>query len=396
MVFGDLRLDQRIVDVLSSKGITEPTDIQRQTYTLAVSGNDVIGVSKTGSGKTLAFVLPVLSQILLTDKPFYTLIVTPTRELAQQISDCIALFEGLGVRQAVLIGGEPFSPQVDAINLYPHVVVGTPKRIVKHIEKTKNFKIAHVRKLVLDEADRFFEQDFGAELGAIAAALTQKNQALMFTATLTEKTSKLSTLFMRSPRCVGGAEQYEQVDTLRESVCIVPEKYKLTVLYNYLAREKHGAAIVFVAMCREAQKINAVLAELGLSSDCLHGSMSQSSREEVVKRFRASEFSVLVSTDLAGRGLDIPHVETVVNFDLPNTAKDYVHRVGRTARAGRGGCAVSFVTQYDMVALQSLEHVLKRRLPEQELRLHDGEPRVSEIYARMSVEVNEQMGKKRK
>lgn len=395
MNFADLKVDGRLVDILKARGITVPTEIQCKTYPLAANGHDVIGISQTGSGKTLAFVLPILNQVLSTDKPFHTLMIAPTRELTQQIAGCIAMFESLEIRWSVLVGGEPFNDQVTSINARPHIVVGTPGRIAKHVEKTKNFKIGSIRKLVLDEADRFFDQDFAEDLGVIASKLLRKNQTLMFTATITDKTERLSNLFMKNPRIVGNPQKYEGVETLTDSYSFIPEKYKITALCNYLKREDHGSTIVFVSMCRDAQRLDALLRELGLSSRCLHGNMLQPHREEVLRAFRASSFNVLVSTDLASRGLDIPHVDDIVNFDLPNSAKDYMHRVGRTARAGKHGSAVSFVTQYDLLGLQKLEFVLKRKLPEKKIELYSGNEAITEIYDRVSSELSEKNTKKR-
>lgn len=392
--FADLKIDSRIIKILKESGISTPTDIQSKTYPLAANGHDVIGVSQTGSGKTLAFVLPTVSQVLLSDKPFHTLIIAPTRELVMQTSSTLLLFESLGVRVATLVGGEIFSSQVNQINLHPHVIVGTPGRIVKHIEKTKNFKIGSIRKLILDEADRFFEQDFTSDLEKISEHLERKNQALMFTATLTDKTETLSKLFMRSPRVIGNTTRFEAVSSLKDYYAMVPDKYKNTVLVNYVRNNLQGSKIIFVAMCSTAQKISTLLLEFGISCACLHGGMAQIKREEIMQSFRREEFSILVSTDLASRGLDFPHVDDVVNFDLPTTAKDYMHRVGRTARAGKSGTAISFCTQYDIARLQKLEYVLKKRLEEKTLELYEDYDVITEAYDNISAEYNE--SKKRK
>ncbi|KAI5180587.1 ATP-dependent RNA helicase DDX47/RRP3, partial [Pancytospora epiphaga] len=273
MRFENLGIDKRVVEILNINRLFMATEIQSQTYKMAISGVDVVGVSKTGSGKTLAFLLPIINQILTSDKPYHTLIIAPTRELALQISDCISLFESLGIRHATLVGGGLFSSQVPALNNHPHIVVGTPGRIAKHILKTKNFKIGSIRKLILDEADRFFDQDFSEDLGVIASRLVKKNQALMFTATLTEKTKNLSKIFMRDPKIIGSFTKYECVETLKDSLVIIPEKYKLTVLCNYLKKcsESLSSVIVFSAMCRDSQRISELLKRMGLSSECLHG-----------------------------------------------------------------------------------------------------------------------------
>lgn len=396
MNFSDLKVDPRLIEILKTKNIETPTEIQRLTFPLAANGYDVIGVSQTGSGKTLAFILPLIDQILKCDRSFHTLIIAPTRELTQQISACVMLFESLGIRHSTLVGGEQFNAQVFSINKRPHIVIGTPGRIVKHITKTKNFRTEFFRKLVLDEADRFFEQDFTEDLQLIAERLGRKNQTLMFTATLTDKTESLSKLFMKAPRVIGtAAQKYECVETLDDCFSFMPEKHKLAVLCGHLRAEGHGSRIVFVSMCASAQKLAALLQALGLSCECLHGNMSQDKREAIIRSFRDEAFGILVSTDLASRGLDIPHVDEVINYDLPSTAKDYMHRVGRTARAGKAGSAVSFVTQYDVVRLQKLEFVLKRRLAEKCL----GQPaeceNITELFDQITADFNGKKSGKR-
>lgn len=396
MDFTALKVNTEILEILKSNGIETPTEIQTKTYPLAANGYDVIGISQTGSGKTLAFVLPIISQILASNKPFHTLIIAPTREVTQQIAECIQLFSSLGIRSAILLGGEPISTQATALTAKPQIVVGTPGRIAKHITKTKNFKIGMVRKLVLDEADRFFEFDFLDDLNLIAEKLVKKTQALMFTATLTDKTRSLAHLFMKSPRIVQVSEGYAPNTTLAEYFTLIPEKYKLTVLCNYMDSKRDLSAIVFVSMCTTVQKLTLLLKRSGISSECLHGNMPQPSRQAIIANFRERTFNVLISTDLASRGLDIPHVDLVINFDLPNTARDYTHRVGRTARAGKTGTAITFVTQYTVGKLQRLEYALKRKLPPMKLRCYDHSKEINERYEDVASEICESLQVRRK
>lgn len=389
MGFETLKVAPELVKILSNHNILVPTDIQSKTFPAAANGHDIIGVSQTGSGKTLAFLLPILQQTVLTDKPFFTLILAPTRELCLQIFQTLQIFESLNIRSALLLGGDNFNLQVSAINKKPHIVIGTPGRVVKHIEKTKNFKIERFRKLVFDEADRFFEMDFVLDLETILKKMTKKNQTLMFTASLTEKTKSLAGIFMRSPKIYGNYEITENVSTISESFALVPEKYKLTVLYNFLKERENVSIIVFVGLCSDSQKISLTLEKLGILCRYLHGKMSQDKRKETISKFRAEEFNVLISTDLAGRGLDIPHVEMVVNYDLPNCAKNYTHRIGRTGRAGKDGNAVSFVTQYDIESIQRLEHSLKRRLSTLDLNNYNDYDAVKEHYEEVNYEFNQ-------
>jgi len=389
MGFETLKVAPELVKILSNRNILVPTDIQSKTFPAAANGHDIIGVSQTGSGKTLAFLLPILQQTILTDKPFFTLILAPTRELCLQIFQTLQIFDSLNIRSALLLGGDNFNLQVSDINKKPHIAIGTPGRVVKHIDKTKNFKIERFRKLVFDEADRFFEMDFVLDLETILKKMSKKNQTLMFTASLTEKTKSLAGIFMRSPKIYGNYEITENVSTISESFALVPEKYKLTVLYNFLKERENVSTIVFVALCSDSQKISLTLEKLGILCRCLHGKMSQDKRKETISKFRAEEFSVLISTDLAGRGLDIPHVEMVVNYDLPNCAKNYTHRIGRTGRAGKDGSAISFVTQYDVESVQRLEHSLKRRLSTLDLKNYSDYDLVKEHYEEINYEFNQ-------
>ncbi len=363
MKFSELKLNNKIIELLCNKGITNPTEIQSQTYALCANGHDVIGISETGSGKTLAFLLPTVNQFILSEKTFHTLIITPTRELALQISEELNIFLPLGIRYATLIGGEMFSPQVESINKHPHIVIGTPGRIAKHILKNKNFKISRFRKLILDEADRFFENDFVSDLDLIAAKLEHKNQTLMFTATSTDKVEKLSKIFMKNPRIIGNNKVYEKVQTLEEFYIFIPEKYKITVL-KYFLKKNEGGTIVFVNMAINAERLVLFLKRYGYKCEGLYGAMPQTRRDDIIKRFRKFDFNILIATDLASRGLDISGIDKVINYELPTTAKDYIHRVGRTARSGKKGTAFSFVTQYDVPTFQKLEFLLKRKLVE--------------------------------
>lgn len=387
MSFNDLKLNPDLLKILNGMDIIEPTEIQRLTFPSACNGKDVIGISKTGSGKTLAFLLPILQQIMLSDKPFHALIIVPTRELAQQIADTLRSFESLNIRHALLSGGENFGTQVSSVNKKPHIIVGTPGRIVLHIQKNKNLRLDRIRKLIFDEADRFFEMDFVSDLEIIKEKLVKLNQALMFTATLTSKLKKLAGVFMRSPKIIGNENHTESLINILEYMVIVPEKYKLTCLFNYL-KSHSDSIILFVAMCSDSHKIGTTLQNLGLSCDFLHGKMPQTKRDDVIKRFRDQEFSILVSTDLASRGLDIPHVGLVVNYDLPDSAKLYVHRIGRTARAEKHGISVSFVTQYDVEKIQRIEIALNRKLEVEEYGNYNGFDDVKDAFSEVVAEFN--------
>lgn len=389
MDFKSVKLNDKVAEQLVARGIQGLTEIQKITFPAAANGHDVIGVSQTGSGKTLAFLLPIIQQIVLSNKPFHTLIIVPTRELAAQISDTLSIFAGLGIRSSLLLGGDDFNAQAKSLSERPHIVIGTPGRITRHIQKTKSFHIERIRKLIFDEADRFFEQDFATDLAIIAKRLKMKNQTLMFTATLTDRCRELANLFMRSPKIHILGENEPKIATLSEGFILVPEKYKLTLLYNYLSEQKTVPTIVFFALCSTSQRIGLTLAKLGISSVYLHGKIPQSRRSEIVSRFRKGEFNVLLATDVASRGLDIPDVGLIINYDLPGTSDIYTHRIGRTARAGREGEAVSLVTQYDVERFQRIEHCLKRKINTIDYKVYSDYERIRAVYEDVNVEFNQ-------
>ncbi|AFN83849.1 ATP-dependent RNA helicase [Encephalitozoon romaleae SJ-2008] len=364
MKFDELRVDESLIRICEGNGITKPTEIQEQVIPVILGGNDIIAVSQTGSGKTLAFVLPIVSCLLLKDRSFYCLIIAPTRELSSQIAECFNMFEETGLRVCLLVGGTSFNVQANQLSKHPHVVVGTPGRIAEHVLKTKSFRIERVRKLVLDEADRFFEQDFVDDLETIIRSLKEKRQTLLFTATMSDEISKLSNSILRNPKIIRVVEKYETVPTLKEYYIFIAMKWKNASLVELLEMNPGISVIVFVSMCITARVMSLALSKLGFHSEALHGELIQEKREETMRMFKESKFNVLVCTDVGSRGLDISHVDLVINFDVPKNGKDYIHRVGRTARAGRSGTAITLVTQYDVEQFQRMEFALKKSLEE--------------------------------
>ncbi|ADM12366.1 ATP-dependent RNA helicase [Encephalitozoon intestinalis ATCC 50506] len=364
MEFDELNIDDSLVQACQRNGITRPTEIQKQVIPMVLGGNDIIAVSQTGSGKTLAFVLPIVSRLLLKNRSFFCLVVAPTRELSSQIAECFNMFGSTGLRVCLLVGGTNFNLQANQLSKHPHIVVGTPGRIAEHILKTKSFKAERIRKLVLDEADRFFEQDFVEDLETIIRSLREKRQTLLFTATMSNEISKLSSSILIKPKTIRVVEGYETVSALKEYYFFTAMKWKSSALVEFLEMNPGASTIVFVSMCITARVMSLALSKLGFHSEALYGELSQEKREETMRMFKENKFSVLVCTDVGSRGLDISHVDLVINFDVPKSGKDYVHRVGRTARAGRAGTAITLVTQYDVEQLQRVEFVLKKSLEE--------------------------------
>ena len=300
-------------------------------------------------------------------QPLFGLVLAPTRELAYQISQA---FEALGslisVRCAVIVGGMDMVSQAITLGKKPHIVVATPGRLLDHLENTKGFSLRNLKYLVMDEADRLLDLDFGPILDKILKVLPHENRrTYLFSATMTSKVESLQRASLKNPLRVSiSTNKYQTVSTLLQSYMFFPQKDKDLYLV-YLLNEFAGqSAIVFTRTVNETQRIAILLRALSFGAIPLHGQLSQSARLGALGKFRARSRDILVATDVAARGLDIPSVDTVVNFDLPPDSKTYIHRVGRTARAGKSGHAISFVTQYDVEIWQRIEAALGKQLDE--------------------------------
>ncbi|MCJ1462210.1 ribosomal RNA processing protein [Pseudocyphellaria aurata] len=366
--FQDLGIIDSLCNACTALGYKSPTPIQSEAIPIALQGRDIIGLAETGSGKTAAFALPVLQALMSKPQAFFGLVIAPTRELAYQISQA---FEALGslisVRCAVIVGGMDMIPQAIALGKKPHIVVATPGRLLDHLENTKGFSLRGLKYLVMDEADRLLDLDFGPILDKILKVLPRERHTYLFSATMTSKLESLQRASLSNPLRISiSTTEYQTVSTLIQSYLFFPHKDKdlyLVYLLNELAGQ---SAIVFTRTVNEAQRLAILLRSLGFGAIPLHGQLSQSARLGALGKFRAGSKDILVATDVAARGLDIPSVDVVLNFDLPPDSKTYIHRVGRTARAGKSGCAISFVTQYDVEIWQRIETALGKKLKEQE------------------------------
>ncbi|KAH0616798.1 hypothetical protein JD844_028196, partial [Phrynosoma platyrhinos] len=331
---------QGVTDVLCETcdqlGWKTPTKIQVEAIPLALQGRDIIGLAETGSGKTGAFALPILQALLETPQRFFALVLTPTRELAFQISEQFeALGSSIGVQTAVIVGGIDMMAQSLALAKKPHVIIATPGRLIDHLENTKGFNLRALKYLVMDEADRILNMDFETEVDKILKVIPRDRKTFLFSATMTKKVQKLQRAALKDPVKCAVSSKYQTVEKLQQYYIFIPSKFKNKRL----------------------------------------GSLN---------KFKAKARSILLATDVASRGLDIPHVDVVINFDIPTHSKiederkfvlsdcllvienervDYIHRVGRTARAGRSGKSITFVTQYDVELFQRIEHLIGKKLP---------------------------------
>ncbi|XP_074269526.1 DEAD-box ATP-dependent RNA helicase 10-like [Silene latifolia] len=399
--FKELGVCDALVEACTALGWTTPTKIQRDSIPHALQGKDIIGLAHTGSGKTAAFALPIIQALLeaKTATPFFGLVLAPTRELAIQIADQFeALGSGISLRTAVLIGGVDMNQQQLALAKRPHIVVATPGRLMDHLTNTKGFSLRTLKYLVLDEADRLLNEEFEKSLDDILKEIPPERRTYLFSATMTKKVKKLQRACLKNPVKIESASKYSTVDTLKQQFCFIPAKYKDCYLL-YVLMELSGSSMVFTRKCDTTQVLALMLGNLGLSAVPINGNMTQEKRLGALNKFKAGECNILIATEVASRGLDIPSVDMVINYDIPSNSKDYIHRVGRTARAGRTGVAISLVNQYEIEWFKQIENLIGEKLPkhpaeeEEVLVLLE---RVTEAKRIAHMKIKESGGSKRK
>ncbi|KAF9438317.1 ribosomal RNA processing protein [Entomortierella beljakovae] len=363
--FKDLGLMQPLVDACEQLKFKEPTEIQRESIPWSLQGRDIIGLAQTGSGKTAAFALPILQALWNNPSPLFACVMAPTRELAVQISETFeSLGSTIGVRCCVIVGGMNMMAQSIALSKKPHVIVCTPGRLQDHLENTKGFSLRTLKYLVLDEADRLLDMDFGPIIDQILKVIPKERNTFLFSATMTTKVAKLQRASLNNPVKVEVATKYSTVATLLQYYLFFPFMHKDCYLVYLLNELAGNSTIVFSRTCDDTQRLTYLLRNLGFPAIPLHGQLSQEKRLGALNKFKSGTRNILIATDVASRGLDIPSVDIVLNYDLPNNSKDYIHRVGRTARAGRSGKSFTFLTQYDVEVYQRIEQALGKQLPE--------------------------------
>ncbi|XP_017785599.1 PREDICTED: probable ATP-dependent RNA helicase DDX47 [Nicrophorus vespilloides] len=341
-----------------------PSKIQREAIPLALEGKDIIGLAETGSGKTAAFALPILQALLECPQRYFALVLTPTRELAFQISEQFeALGSAIGVKCAVIVGGMDMMSQAIILAKKPHIIIATPGRLIDHLENTKGFNLRSLKFLVMDEADRILNMDFEVEVDKCLKVIPRDRRTFLFSATMTKKVNKLQRACLKEPVRVEVSTKYQTVEKLLQYYVFIPVKFKDVYLVHLLNEMAGNSFIIFCGTCNNTIRAALMLRNLGFTAVPLHGQMSQNKRLAALTKFKAKNRSILICTDVASRGLDIPHVDVVINFDIPTHSKDYIHRVGRTARAGRSGKAITFVTQYDVELYQRIEELIGKKLP---------------------------------
>ena len=351
MKFADMNIDKRIQKALLEMKFYEPTDIQEKSITLALQGKDIIGQAMTGSGKTAAFGVPLV-QGVEQKKGVQALVMTPTRELAVQVSDELKKFSRhclLGV--AAVYGGVSIEPQISALQR-SEIVVGTPGRILDHMQRG-TLRLNKVRILVLDEADRMLDMGFIDDIRKILSSLPENRQTMLFSATMPEEIVYIAKRYMKNPARIV-TQRHISRHLLKHIYYDVRQDEKLSVLSHLIEKEKPSLAIVFCGTRRTANFVDRYLRESDVDSRAIHGGITQAQRTHVLDGFRRGRPHILVATDVAARGLDIQNVSHVINYDIPKTADDYTHRIGRTARFGKAGKSISLLSSQDHPAFRSI------------------------------------------
>ncbi|TCO81005.1 superfamily II DNA/RNA helicase [Plasticicumulans lactativorans] len=369
MSFADFQFDPAILRALTEAGYTAPTPVQAEAIPEALAGRDVIASAQTGTGKTAAFMLPALQALTtpLTERRRTprVLVLTPTRELAAQVTDAAKKYgRYLRVATASIVGGMPYAAQLRALSGPLDLVVGTPGRLLDHMERGR-LDLSQVQLLVLDEADRMLDMGFKDDVEAISAALPQDRQTLLFTATLDATMQRLAERLLRDPVRVAIEVTAENQANIEQRLHVADDHaHKRRLLERVLSCSSVDKAIVFVATKRDVDALADALRERGLAAAPLHGDMPQSVRNRTLAHLRSGRVRLLVATDVAARGIDVSGISHVVNFDLPKFAEDYVHRIGRTGRAGASGIAIALATPEDIRHLERIERYTGQALPE--------------------------------
>ncbi|CAN1263201.1 DEAD-box ATP-dependent RNA helicase 36 [Linum perenne] len=384
--FADLGLSEWAIQTCKELGMKRPTPVQSHCIPKILAGRDVLGLAQTGSGKTAAFVLPILHRLAENRYGVAVLVITPTRELAFQLAEQFhALGSSLQLKCSVVVGGMDMLTQSQNLMKRPHVVIATPGRINALMENNPDLPaiFSRTKFLVLDEADRVLDVGFEAELRTIFKCLPKDRQTLLFSATMTSDLETLLEVSANKAYFYEAYEGFKTVDTLKQQYVFIPKNVKEVYLHYILSRmEEMGirSAMIFVSTCRTCQLLSSVLEVLGQKSAALHSYKSQSLRLSALHEFKAEKVPVLIATDVASRGLDIQTVDLVINYDLPRYPRDYTHRVGRTARAGRKGLAISFVTENDVHLVHKIEDVLEKKLEEFECKEKEVLSDITKVY----------------
>ncbi|MFH1798894.1 MAG: DEAD/DEAH box helicase [Candidatus Omnitrophota bacterium] len=358
--FDGLGIAPKILEVLDSLKFTHPTPIQHKAIPLAIEGADIIGVAQTGTGKTLAFVIPVVQRLSRSNGR--CLVLVPTRELALQVSEAFQQVAPLfGIKTGVIIGGVPMQAQLSVLKKNPRVIIATPGRLVDHMNR-RTLRLNEVEVLILDEADRMLDMGFKPDIEHILKFVPKKRQTMLFSATIPGEIVTIGAMHMKLPVHIEVAPSGTTAEHITQEVFIVTKEGKKKLLAKLLDQYR-GSVLLFSRTRKGAGKIKNLIKEMGHNVEEIHSDRTLKQRREALEGFKRGRYRILVATDIAARGIDVIGIETVINYDLPDDSENYVHRIGRTGRAGHEGRAISFATPEQGKDIRSIETLIKARLP---------------------------------
>ncbi|GAB4414622.1 MAG: DEAD/DEAH box helicase [Sideroxydans sp.] len=380
MSFASLGLSEEIVRAVTERGYTQPTPIQAQAIPVVLKGGDLMGGAQTGTGKTAGFTLPMLQRLmqkLVTGKaPIRALVLVPTRELAAQVEESVRLYgKYLPLKSMMMFGGVNINPQIKQLHGRVDILVATPGRLLDHVQQ-KTVDLSHIEILVLDEADRMLDMGFIRDIKKVLALLPRQRQNLLFSATFSDEIKLLAEGLLNNPVLVEVARRNTTAETVAQKVYLVDRDKKRALLTHLIKEHNWFQVLVFTRTKHGANRLAEQLDKDGIPALAIHGNKSQNARTRALAEFKSGKLQVLVATDIAARGIDISELPHVVNYELPNVPEDYVHRIGRTGRAGSEGEASSLVCVDELKLLRDIERLIKRELPKEQVLGFEVDPTI--------------------
>ena len=358
--FHGLGISPKLLQILDTKKFINPTPIQHQCIPHALEGKDVVGIAQTGTGKTLAFGIPLIQR--LAEKKAQSLILAPTRELALQVEDSLmSIGKSIGLKTEVVIGGASAHTQIRGLRRKPHIVIATPGRLIDHLQE-KNYSLELVHTIILDEADRMLDIGFLPDIKRILDQAPNKRQTLLFSATMPSAIAQIASQFMNLPIRIEVSPAGTSAQNVEQEIFILDKQKKVRLLEKIL-KDNKGTALIFSRTKHAAKKINRFVQAMGHTSSEIHSNRSLAQRKDALQGFKSGQYRVLVATDIAARGIDVNGIAMVVNYDMPDNNEDYVHRIGRTGRAGMDGRAISFATADQRGSIKQIERLIKKTIP---------------------------------
>jgi ATP-dependent RNA helicase RhlE len=356
--FSDIGVSPDILKILDKLSLTSPTPIQKQAIPVALKGTDIVGIAQTGTGKTFAFGIPIIQKLLSSSGQ--ALVLVPTRELALQVNESIKkLADRLNITTIVLIGGENISRQFFELKRRPRLIIATPGRLIDHL-KRKSIKLDQIKTLVLDEADMMLDMGFLPQIEEILRSVPKERQTMLFSATMPVLIANLATKYLKLPIRIEVAPQGTIVKNVTQEMIVLEAKDKMKYLEKII-KENEGSILIFVRTRYGVKNIAKKLISNGHKATEIHSDLSQGQRKRALDSFKSGRSRIMVATDVAARGLDVKGIELVINYDLPDSSSDYVHRIGRTARAGKKGKAISLATPSQLKNIKAIEALIKMR-----------------------------------